>query len=152
AVSYKCPQYGRHATGDESFYSGPTSTPEYDRKTKYLYTLSCDGDLNCWDTDARGKRAWGLNLYDRFQVGRRPASGLEPDDLRDYGYTTSPYVYGDWVIVEVGAKESCLMALDKRTGERRWVSEYRGPAGHTGGLVPITVEKVPCLAVLSLHD
>ena len=54
-VSYKCPQYGRHATGDEGAYSGPTSTPEYDIATGYLYTLSCDGDLNCWDAGAGGK-------------------------------------------------------------------------------------------------
>jgi outer membrane protein assembly factor BamB len=44
------------------------------------------------------------------------------------------------------------MAFDKRTGTHRWASEYRGPAGHTGGLAPITVEQVPCLAVLTLHD
>jgi hypothetical protein len=55
-VSYKCPQYARHATGDQSAYSGPTSTPEYGTDTGYLYTLSCDGDLNCWDTGADGKR------------------------------------------------------------------------------------------------
>ncbi len=151
-VSYKCPRYGRHATGDENVYSGTTSTPEYDTNTGYLYTLSCDGDLNCWDTGARGKRVWGLNLYDRFGVGQRPASGLAKDDLRDYGYTTAPFVHDDWVIVEVGAKEGDLMAFDKRTGERRWTSEYGGQAGHTGGLVPITVEKVPCLAVLALYD
>lgn len=151
-VSYKCPQRGRLATGDENAYSGPTSTPEYDSDTGYLYTLSCDGDLNCWDAGAGGKRLWGLNLYDRFKVGQRPASELEKDDLRDYGYTTAPYVHGDWVIVEVGAKAGCLMAFDKRTGERRWASEYDGPAGHTGGLVPITVERVPCVAVLTLND
>ncbi len=58
----------------------------------------------------------------------------------------------DWVIVEVGAKGGCLTAFDKRTGERRWASEYGGPAGHTGGLVPITVERVPCVAVLTLND
>jgi outer membrane protein assembly factor BamB len=151
-VSYKCPQYGRHATGDESVYSGPTSSPEYDASTKHLYTLSCDGDLKCWDTNPHGKRVWGTNLYERFHVGQRPASKLENDDLRDYGYTTAPYVHGDWVIVEVGAQEGSLMAFDKRTGAHRWASEYHGPAGHTGGLAPITVQGVPCVAVLALHD
>jgi outer membrane protein assembly factor BamB len=151
-VSYPCPQYGRHATGDESAYSGPTSTPEYDASTGSLVTLSCDGDLNCWDAGARGKRLWGMNLYERFRVGQRPASQLETDDVRDYGYTTAPYVHGDWVIVEVGAQEGSLIAFDKRTGARRWASAYHGPAGHTGGLVPITVEGVPYLAVLTLHD
>jgi outer membrane protein assembly factor BamB len=152
AVSYKCPRYGRHAVGDEKAYAGPTSTPEYDDETKQLYTLSPDGDLNCWKTDDGGKKIWGFNLYDRFHAGRRPASKLEQNDLRDYGYTTAPFVQGGWVIVEVGAGEGNLMAFDKQTGERRWVSEYRGPAGHTGGLVPITVEGVSCLAVLALHD
>jgi outer membrane protein assembly factor BamB len=151
-VSYKCPRYGRHAVGDENAYAGPTSTPEYDAETKYLYTLGCDGDFNCWNTDTGGEKVWGLNLYDRFHVGRRPASQLEKDDLRDYGYTTAPFVHREWVIVEVGSAEGNLMAFDKRTGERRWISDYRRPAGHTGGLVPITVEGVLCLAVLALQD
>lgn len=56
------------------------------------------------------------------------------------------------MIVEVGSREGNIMALDKRSGELRWASEYCGPAGHTGGLVPITVEGVPCLVVLTLRD
>jgi outer membrane protein assembly factor BamB len=151
-VSYKCPQYGRYAVGDEDAYSGPTSAPEYDLQTGFLYTLSCDGDLNCWDANANGKKVWVANLYERFHVGQRPASHLESDDLRDYGYTTAPYVLGDSVIVEAGSKEGTVMALDKRTGALHWASEYRGPAGHTGGFVPITIEGVPCLAVLTLRD
>jgi outer membrane protein assembly factor BamB len=95
---------------------------------------------------------WGINLYERFPVGQRPANRLAENDFRDYGYTTAPYVHGDWVIVEVGAKEGSLMAFDKRTGERCWLSEYGAPAGHTGGLVPLTVEGIPCLAVLTLHN
>jgi outer membrane protein assembly factor BamB len=152
AVSYKAPRYGRHATGDENAYAGPTSTPEFDPATGYLYTLSCDGDLHCWDTAGGGRKVWGINLYDRFRVPQRPATALEPDDLRDYGYTTSPYVHGDWLVVEVGSTEGTVMAFDNRTGERRWSSEYRGPAGHTGGLVPIVIEGIPCLAVLTYDD
>lgn len=151
-ASYQCPRHPRHAVGDENFYAGPTGTPEYDTETKCLYTLSCDGDLNCWNTDSGGKKLWGLNLYDRFHVAQRPASGLAPDDLRDYGYTTAPYIHGDWVVVEVGAEEGHLMAFDKRDGQRRWTSRYRGPAGHTGGLVPITIENAACVAVLALND
>lgn len=43
--SYPCPLYGRRHLGDESAYSGPTSTPEYDPDTGLLFTLSIDGDL-----------------------------------------------------------------------------------------------------------
>ena len=41
------------------------------------------------------------------------------------------------------------MAFARHSGERVWVSEYKGPAGHTGGIVPMRVEGVACVAVLS---
>lgn len=151
-VTYRCPQYGRHAVGDEDAYAGPTSTPDYDADTGYLYTLSSDGDLHCWNTRAQGSSVWSFNLYDRLGVGQRPAIHLAKNDLRDYGYTTSPYVHGNWVLVEVGARRGTVMAFDKRTGQRQWASAYTGPAGHTGGLVPLTVEGIPCVAVLTLYD
>lgn len=65
---------------------------------------------------SQGKRVWGFNLYDRCHVRQRPAGKLEPDDLRDYGYTSAPYVHGALVIVEVGAAERTLMAFDRRHG------------------------------------
>jgi outer membrane protein assembly factor BamB len=149
SVSYKCPRYGRHATGDEGLYSGPTSTPECDQGTGFIYTLSCDGDLNCWDTRQRGQRVWSLNLYDQYQVARRPKIGRS--GLRDYGYTTAPLVYDDWLLVEVGDDSGTLVALDKRTGKQQWLSEAKGPAGHAGGLVPMTIEGVPCVAAFTLR-
>ena len=145
--SYDCPQYGRKATGDEGLYGGPTGTPEFDAETKLLYTLSVDGHLQCWDTAADGKRVWGLNLYDQFDPPQRPRFGRS--GLRDYGYTTSPLVHKDWLLVEVGDEEGTLFAFDKRTGKLAWKSECRDEAGHTGGPVPITVEGVPCVAVLT---
>lgn len=149
SVSYKCPRYGRYATGDEGLYSGPTSTPEYDHQTGFLYTLSCDGDLNCWDASRRGRRVWGVNLYDDYTVGRRPKVGRS--GRRDYGYTTAPLVYGDWVIVEAGAEEGALVALDKKTGKPVWTSQAKIPAGHSGALVPISVQGVPCVAVMTFR-
>jgi len=146
--SYPCPQYGRHHQGDEGAYDGVSSTPEYDAATGWLYTLSTDGDLNCWDVRAGGERRWSLNLYGAFAVPKRPEVG---GAWRDYGYTSSPLVYGDWVIVEVGDDEGTLMAFDKASGERRWTSECADPAGHTGGPVPITVEGLPCVAALTLR-
>ena len=55
------------------------------------------------------------------------------------------------MIVEVGASTGNLMAFNKRTGQRVWASQSKDAAGHTGGPVPITVEGVPCVAVLTLH-
>ena len=147
--SYECRRYGRHATGDEGLYEGPTATPEFDPATSLLYTLSVDGHLNCWDTRDVGRRVWGLNLYDEFKVPQRPKVGRQ--GRRDYGYTAAPLVHGDWLLVEVGDDEGAVVAYDKRTSERRWVSQYKGHAGHTGGLVPLTIEGVPCVAVLTLR-
>jgi outer membrane protein assembly factor BamB len=149
-TSYRCRRYGRHATGDEGLYAGPTSTPEYDAETGLLYTLSCDGDLAAWDTRDQGRKVFGINFYDRYRMPQRPR--VLRSGQRDYGYTTSPLVYGSWLIVEVGSPEGNLMAFDKRTGERVWTSQSRDLAGHTGGLVPMTVEGVPCVAVLTFFN
>lgn len=147
SVGYKCPEHGRRSTGDEGLYSGPTSTPEFDVEAGWLYTLSCDGDLFCWSTRENGRKVWGLNLYEKFGVPRRPKFGRS--GLRDYGYTTAPLLAADSLIVEVGDDEGNLMAFSKQTGERLWASEFKGPAGHSGGIVPLEVEGCPCLAVLA---
>ena len=143
--TYPCPKYGRLATGDEGLYSGPSSTPEFDQETGLLYTLSTDGDLNCWNTRSQGQRVWSLNLYEKFDVPQRSKVGRS--GLRDYGYTSSPLVYGDWVIVEVGAKQGNLIAFDKSSGKQEWTSQSKASAGHNAGPVPITIESVPCVAV-----
>ena len=150
--SYASPRYGRHAVGDQSLYSGPSSTPEFDSETGLLFTLSSDGDLQAWDTQQQGVRIWGLNLYERYQAPRRPEVAKRKKTRRDYGYVTSPLVAGNQLIVEVGGRTGNLVAFDKRTGRERWTSQNRDEAGHTGGPIPITVEQVPCVAVLTLRN
>ncbi|MCA9206901.1 MAG: PQQ-binding-like beta-propeller repeat protein [Planctomycetales bacterium] len=146
-TSYACPRYGRQATGDEGFYAGPTSTPEYDPSSGLLYTLSCDGDLQAWDTRDDGRGVWQRNLYDSFSIPQRPRVGRS--GRRDYGYTTAPLIYKDWVLVEVGAETGTIMAFSKATGELAWQSAAKGSAGHTGGLVLMQVEGIPCVAALT---
>lgn len=148
-TSYQAPRYARHATGDEGLYSGITATPEFDPAAGLLYTLGVDGALNCWDSARAGASVWHVNLYDAYQVRQRRRIGRS--GLRDYGYTTAPLVHGDLLLIEVGADEGNVMAFDKRTGTRRWRSQAKDQAGHTGGLVPMTIEGVPCVAVLTLE-
>ena len=148
--TYACPAYGRHSEGDKGLYSGPSSCPGYDSKTGFLYTLSTDGDLICWDTSKAGKRVWGLNFYEAYKVPQRPKVGRRL--RRDYGYTTAPLVHGDSVIAEVGDNEGNLMAFSKLSGRRLWVSESKDPSGHTGGIVPIVVDGLPCVAVLTIRN
>jgi len=146
---YRCPAYGRRATGDEGLYSGPSSTPEYDPATGLLYTLSTDGDLNCWDTGREGENVWSVNLYEAYAVPRRPKIGRS--GLRDYGYTSSPLVWHETVIIEVGDDDGCLMGFDKHTGRRLWTSQSKDPAGHSAGPTPIVVDGVPCVAVMTVR-
>lgn len=148
--SYAAPKYGRQAVGDEGFYEGPSATPEFDPATGLLYTLGIDGELRAWNTKEQGKLVWALNLYDKYDIPRRPLATTFRGGRRDYGYTCAPLVQGDWLLVEVGDDEGNLMAFDKRTGDRRWTSQSKHGAGHSGGIVPMTVEGVPCVAVLTL--
>lgn len=143
--SYDSPRYGRQATGDQGLYSGPSSTSELDVRTGLLYSLGCDGDLICWDTNRQGRKVWHLNLYDTYDVPRRPKVGRS--GRRDYGYTSSPLIVGDWVIVEVGAREGNLMAFDRRDGKQVWTSQATNPPGHNGGPVLMQVADIPCVAV-----
>ncbi len=147
--SYKSPDYGRHHEGDEGFYRGPSSTPEYDSDSKFLFTLSLDGELAAWDTASEGKQVWRRNLIDDYQIERRTKIGRA--GRRDYGYTTSPFVMGDLLLVEVGStKQGSVVALDKRTGKLRWHSQAKYEAGHSGGLVPFQVEGIDCVGILTL--
>jgi len=146
--SYPCPRYGRVAVGDQGEYGGPTSTPTLDGATGHVFTLSTDGDLRCWDTNQQGKLLWAKNLYNDYKASQRPETG---GGRRDYGYATSPLLRDGLLLVEVGAAEGTVMAFDQRTGQRRWASEYKEPAGHTGGLVPMKVAGADCLAVFTLH-
>jgi outer membrane protein assembly factor BamB len=148
--SYACPMYGRRSEGDKGLYSGPSASPVFDRETGYLFTLSTDGHLNCWDAGQDGQRVWGLNFYDKFVVPQRPLVGSRR--LRDYGYTASPLIHSEWVIAEVGDDKGNLIAFAKRTGEQVWTSQSKDPAGHTGGLVPLVIENIPCVAVLTIRN
>lgn len=147
--SYPCPGLPRFHRGDESYYHGVTPTPAYDAATGCLFTLSTDGDLCCWDTAAGGQSLWRMNLHDTYQVPARPAVH---GGHADHGYTTAPLIYGDWVLVEVGAPEGNLMAFDKRTGTRAWVSQCKDARGQTGGASLITVGGIPCVAVLTISN
>ena len=146
--SYPSPGYGRQARGDQGFYRGATSTPEFDPDTGFLYTLSCDGELSAWNTRDGGSRVWKLNLYDQFDIPRRPQITSRKNTLRDYGYTSSPMVWGDVLIVETGdRKGGNVKGFDKRTGLLIWSSQNRDPAGHSGGFAPMTIDGVRCVAV-----
>ncbi len=151
AKSAPGPFYSRHHLGDEHFYGEPHATPEIDPTADRLYILGIDGDLRCWDLAAAGKLVWEVNLTDTYTVNQKPK--ITPVFHRDYGYTSSPLVWGDWVIAEVGAtKHGTYIAFDKAAGKQAWASDLKDEGGNAGGLTPMRVGEVPCLVGFTMRN
>ncbi|MGH7199853.1 MAG: PQQ-binding-like beta-propeller repeat protein, partial [Planctomycetaceae bacterium] len=87
---------------------GPRGTPTVDGGR--VYVEGGGGDLTCLEA-ATGKVVWSLHLVDDLG-GRVPG----------WGYSESPLVEGDMLIVTPGGDDGALAALDKRTGEILWRS------------------------------
>ena len=134
-------RYGRHATGDEGQYYGPLATPACDGT--YLFTLSVDGDLQRWNAST-GAKGWSRNLYDDYGMGTRPLTG---GGVRDFGYTSSPMLHGNNIILEVGGSGNTVKEFRKSDGAMvsSWGSGYpghsSGPAG-PDGKVFISLDKL----------
>lgn len=138
--SYSSPRHTRKGATHGSMYKGPMATPAMDTGTGWLFTLSCDGPLSCWETGSGGKRRWSVPLADRFHI-----QGVKPEFN---GFVPSPLLRGEWVIVEAGASEGNLLAFDKGTGELRWASAARDAMG-IGSPAAMTVDGIPCVAAIT---
>lgn len=95
------------------------STPTLDGD--HIYYMTPEGVLNCL-TSADGKLVWKKSMKDDFKGGA---------DM--WGYSESPLVDGDNVVVTPGKADHTMVALNKKTGEVVWsckVEENKG-AGHS---------------------
>jgi outer membrane protein assembly factor BamB len=90
------------------FHPGPRGTPTVDGDK--LYILGQFGDLVCFTTG--GEEVWRANLVDDHG-GQTPR----------WGYSESPLIDGDKLIVTPGGADGVLLALDKNTGAPLWQSE-----------------------------
>jgi outer membrane protein assembly factor BamB len=88
--------------------TGPRATPTV--AGKRLYTMGINGLLSCYDLE-KGTRLWQVDLYKQFKA-----------DLPAFAVCCSPLVVGDRVIVSVGGKGRCVVALKADTGEVKWQS------------------------------
>jgi outer membrane protein assembly factor BamB len=88
---------------------GPRGTPTLD--DGLLYAISANGDLACVDA-SDGSKKWSKNLVDDF-------GGKVPK----WGYSESPLVDGDKLIVTPGGKGGAIVALDKKSGRTLWRSK-----------------------------
>lgn len=88
---------------------GPRSTPTVDGAR--LYVFGGAGDLSSYDA-ATGTRHWTVNVV-------REHGGVVPY----WGYSESPLVIGDRIVVNVGGRGASLVAFDKTDGRVLWRAE-----------------------------
>lgn len=102
---------------------GSRCTPTIDGKL--LYAVGVSGDLLCLDAGT-GKLVWQKHLVNDF-------GGAVPN----WGYTESPLIDGDKVIVSPGGKTSTIIALNKKDGSTIWQCAVPGgsPACYASGIV-----------------
>lgn len=106
--------------GHDGSTDGPLSSPVV--VEGMVHGLGAHGQLFTLDL-ATGKEVWVIDLQETF-------GSQEPD----FGFTTTPLVAGDHLIVQAGGKaEASLVGLDRKTGERRWGLgdqrvQYQSPA------------------------
>jgi outer membrane protein assembly factor BamB len=86
--------------------NGPRATPTV--AGKRLYTIGINGLLSCYEVE-KGKRHWQVDLYKQFKA-----------DLPSFAVCCSPLVVGNRVIVSVGGKGRCVVALHTDTGDVQW--------------------------------
>lgn len=102
---------------------GPRSTPTVDGAR--LYVFGASGDLTSLDA-ASGKIAWTVNVIRDF--GGRNIQ---------WGFSESPLVSGDRIIVCPGGNGSAIVAVNKADGKLLWKSE-----GDTAGYSSAVLHEV----------
>lgn len=101
----------RNGMGD-----GPRGTPTVDGER--LYVEGGNGDVACMEA-ATGETIWHVNLSKDFG-GRTPG----------WGYSESPLVVDELLIVTPGGRQGTIVALDKLTGDRIWQSSSVTEGAH----------------------
>jgi outer membrane protein assembly factor BamB len=111
--------------------AGPSTTPTVDGNL--IFALGGMGDLICADA-ASGKEIWRKNLPSDLESEVNPIGG-GPKKL-GWGYTGSPLVDGDRLIIVPGGPKGTVAALHKKTGEVLWRStEATDQAAYTSPMV-----------------
>ena len=100
-------------------YPGPRCTPTVDRDI--VVALGQYGDLVCLEAKS-GNENWRKNMQKDF-AGRM---------MSGWGYSESPLVDGERVVVTPGGKDGAMVALDRKTGKELWrCEEFQDSAGYS---------------------
>jgi outer membrane protein assembly factor BamB len=115
------PAWQAHASNPS--WNGARCTPSVDGDR--IYAINPDGTLYC--VTKNGQPVWQKSLVNEL-------GGVKHDG---WGYSESPLVDGQWLIVTPGGEKATVVALDKITGETRWTCSRPGDvgAGHSSIVV-----------------
>jgi outer membrane protein assembly factor BamB len=114
------------STGGGGGYVGSRCTPTVDGAL--AYALSDNGELICVAV-ADGSMVWQTNLSK--DLGGQMMSG--------WGYSESPTIDGDKLLVCPGGKGGTVAAFDKKTGKVLWRSKEFTDAASYASLVPTDI-------------
>jgi outer membrane protein assembly factor BamB len=109
---------GRRYRNDRG--DGPRSTPTVDGDR--LYVLGGSGDLTSLDA-ATGKKIWSVNLVQKF-------GGVNPY----WGYSESPLIVGDRILVNAGGRRASIVAVSKADGSTLW-QQHNDGAGYSSPML-----------------
>ncbi len=110
--------------GQVGRYFGPRSTPAVDGKLVFAYGQF--GDFVCFDAQD-GTEIWGGNVAEEFG-GRF---------MNNWGFSSSPILDGELVLLPIGGRAGTVMAFHKN-GQRAWrTTEIKDDAPY-GSVVPAT--------------
>ncbi len=107
-------------------HAGSRSVPAVDKQR--IYTCGPHGDVYCIDKKTH-KPLWNRKIRD----------GFGEDKLPRWGFSQSPLLYKDMVIVAPMAPEAGVAALDRVTGKVRWTSP---PLSGAPGYVSPAIVKI----------
>jgi outer membrane protein assembly factor BamB len=95
------------APGNLDYGNSPRSTPVIRDGRAYLH--GAFGHVTCIEL-ATGKVMWELNTHDEF----------EPEEKPRWGTCATPLLLGDKLLLNPGAKDASLVAVDAKTGKVAW--------------------------------
>jgi outer membrane protein assembly factor BamB len=105
---------GRRFTNEQG--DGPRSTPTVDGDR--IYAFGGSGDLSALDS-ATGRQLWTVNVTRTF-------GGSVPY----WGYSESPLVIGDRLLVNAGGRRASIVAINKSDGQTIW-QQHGDDAGYS---------------------
>lgn len=104
---------------------GPRGTPTVDGDR--VYVLGAKGTLACVRREDGGL-IWSVDLVEDFG-GKIPT----------WGYSESPLIDGDRVVITPGNEQGAIVALDKQTGEPLWQTAELTTVAHYSSVVEATI-------------